>query len=213
MNKKFLSRFFSILAATVMAVSSAGCDDSSDEPYPDVIWDISGVGFTFEIVDSKGANLLDTQRTDNAVNDNFYVLFDGKKYEVSDSVYQKCLDNYEEYLKWIADKNNSNNNSRAVLVSFDGLQIVPIMTIDDTPYQGLVPTKQFQLTFGEFHGDSTYDHTMTLVWPEKNLSYEFRINNTFRWKNHEPDIDRHFYFNGKEVEPSWWKAPIRITCP
>ena len=61
-----------------MTVSFTGCSSSEDDgPEEGVIWDIAGVGLTIEIVDSKGVNLLDTTRTDNVLNDKFYMLFNG----------------------------------------------------------------------------------------------------------------------------------------
>lgn len=212
MNKTFLSRFFCIFAAIAMTVSFTGCSSSEDDgPEEGVIWDIAGVGLTIEIVDSKGVNLLDTTRTDNVLNDKFYMLFNGKQYDLSHTVYNEYLDRYEEFLKWVAEQNNA--KSRALLVTFDGLQLMPIMKISDDTYGAQAPTSCFRLTFGAFHGDSNFDHTMTLVWPEKNISHELRINNKFKWKNHEPDIDRHFYLDGKEVGHSSPSGIIRITCP
>ncbi len=210
MKEKFICRFFCFFAAIAMTVSFTGCSED-DGPREGDIWDIPGVGFTFEIVDSKGVNLLDTTRTDNALNDKFYMIFKGKQYDLSHTVYEEYLDRYEEYLKWVEEQNSA--KSRAVFVSFDGLQLMPIMEPDDTPYQAYVPGARFLLTFGEFEGTDNYDHTMTLVWPEKNIRHELRVTNTFRWKHHKPDINRHFYLDGKEIDRSWIKNPIRIACP
>lgn len=203
--------FFKALAAMTamtMAAFMTSCDDN-DDPDNLVCWDIAGTGFTIDIVDAEGKTLLDTARTDNVIHDDMYVVLDGKEFHLSDSIYRDLLDHYDLFLEGF----DTETKSRALLVRFYGLQLFPLPEWDNEHMGASQPTSRCMMRFGDFSGDSNYDRTMKFVWPEQNVTHTLRVTNRIEWKKGEPDIDRHYYFDGKEIDRPYADRPIVITRP
>ncbi|MCM1028932.1 MAG: hypothetical protein NC342_06055 [Pseudoflavonifractor sp.] len=176
------------MAIAAMVLLSVISFTSCEEDGPgNKIWDFTPVYLTIDITDGNGATLLDSAREDNVLNSDIYMEFEGKRYELNhrDSIHE-------------------NIDGRAYMAEFYGFWLDPVY--EKAADGSFKKTSRYRLFFGEWNGDDNYDYHMTLVWPEEGKSHELRVYNHFRWKGHNPDIDRHYYLDGLEVT----KLPIVV---
>lgn len=204
MHNDILHRFLAAAIAAVMALSFTACH--SDEPGSDgTIWDIYPIVLYFDVVDNDGASLLDTTRADNALQHNIYVEMDGKRYEMSDSLYRN-------YLKYQAGAPSVSPRveGRAYLAYFHGLQLVPQYERDPDREGHVRVSSHLRLAFGEFDGADDQDLRMTIVWPEGGRRHDIHVVNRCRWKKNTPHIERHIYLDGVDINGVQEKWPITL---
>ncbi|MCM1029232.1 MAG: hypothetical protein NC342_04630 [Pseudoflavonifractor sp.] len=190
MKPNFLTSLFMSLLCVILA----SCD-SKDEPENPVI-DYTPVGFVLDIVDNNGNSLLDKTRADNILSDGLYMEMDGKRFNLSDSLYQS-----------MRAGRSAEPAARANSSEFHGLQLI-LNTDKDNFYS---PKGRFLLLFGYFNGGESFDHEMTLVWPERGSKYLLQIINSVTFDSEKnASISRSFFLNGKKVDGGSIIKPLTL---
>ncbi|MDE6288673.1 MAG: hypothetical protein K2M00_07815 [Muribaculaceae bacterium] len=173
---KLFCKSLLIAVVAVVALCFNACDND------DVIWDIAPVSLDFIIVDSDGNSLLDPAREDNVLNNDIYIVYQGKEYPIVD----------------FTKDPQPLPLSRAYLASFYGLRALPEAGEDWSPM-----SKRY-LSFGEFDGAANQDITAELVWPEENRRFTVRVEHKYKMKGNKPKITNKRYFDGKRIDASYF---------
>lgn len=178
MNRKFTAVMTLLL--TILAFGLSGCSDSENENGKDYkIWDIVPLTIKVDVQDDNGVSLLQPDASGCIVGENMEVEYHGEVYPV------------------IWNYNEQQPGSRAVLAVFEGL----IYGEDSAwnPDKGhWEKTGEYRLFLGTLPRDASYERTLLLRY--NGQEHTIVVNNSFKWKNNEPDIETLITCDGQEAD-------------
>ncbi len=167
-----MKKLILFLTFTVAMLVMASCDDGSEGPKQEVIWDINPTGISIFLVDEKGNNLLDPATQGNWIGEEIIMTYEGEAYNAD---WEYCM---------------PKTGTRYLMAIFDGLVWTGWLSSD---------SKYNLLYFGGFNGDYDLDISLNFSIPALNLSYDIRFTHEFYWEEHKPKRKDHIYFNGEDI--------------
>ena len=165
-----------IMAVLLSASMFGACDNEGGSDL--VIWDIDPIMFSISITDSVGNDLLDSTFQKNLIKD-ITVSYQDETYPV--------VTEREYYEK--------HNQTRAYMTEFRGLLLRTYWSHKTFTYGNC------ELVFGEFSGEENIDKREIILHLPGGRQSKLSYKNSFKWKsNGEPEINRSFYLDGKELK-------------
>ena len=171
---------------------SAGLYTSCDTSEPggnDMIYDFSPIVFKIFITDDDGHDLLDSTYQYNLIND-LSVTYQGKDYPL--------LTEQEAY----KEMNNYQVHTREYFPIFRGL------VLHNKYWSPLSYTYDlYEMDFGEFSGSENVDKLEITLNLPNHQQVRLAYSNYLRWTSSgEPEINRVFYYNDRELNDDYWKC-------
>ena len=155
-----------------MLMTAAACSDNNDDmPDDDMIWDISPVVASIQLVDEDGNNLLDPEVEGNWIGEPMWIEWNDKAFDV------------------VWKRDDLQLPTKAILPLFYG-----------AVWTGVWTDNKYRLCFGEFSGESSQNLKLTFGITAINTVYEFEYSHRLVWKNKEPHFDDHITYKGKQIE-------------
>ena len=173
MKEKLLFGFVGLFLASISLTSCS----HEDDPDEDRFFDFAGIYFEVNVINKAGENLLEPSTPGNILDKDIYIIFNGLKYEVTMG---KPNEGYFPY-----------PYTRENVPIWYGAFIAPSFY-----YYPMVNDSTNKLWIGNFNGRS---HGETVDLFIENEKYVLSFTNVIHDDYYPPDIDRHFYLNGRVV--------------
>ncbi len=184
-----MKKFFIILGLAAILIPLSSCEDitkGTNDNNDDIIYDFSPIELSISVADEEGNLLLSPEYENNIIGSPICFMEGRKAYAV----------NWE----------NAQIESRYYMPHFYGALYKPVQKWNGHYWEA---SDEMRIFLGEFGGNETFDRTFTVEISRH--KFELRVTNRLTWENKKPEIDRHYYLDGNELENPFYKLIVKAA--
>lgn len=165
-----MKRFFTLAATLIGCAALLGaCKEKEDDPSNYRVWDFAPIQLAVMATNAEGEDLLDPAMDNNILSEDICLQYNDKEYHLGLGAASAVAEHTRYYMP-----------------NFYAIKL----TRND---------KGYMLMIGEFDGQKSIEKEMMILRWADGTAEHIGFSNDVKWKNDEPDVDRHFYHNGIEI--------------